>query len=559
MWMLKRLVLVPAVLLAAVGIPTARVAAAADPCVFEDARLIAPTGIGVAPSLGTFVAMSGDAQTIVATESSLQTTRVYRRTGATSWTLETTLPGGFGVGRLGNSGSTLLTSDTDSMKIWTRSAAGVWSITSTIGLPPGASANVYDISADGQTVAVGAPQVGGLRGSVYVFRLQNGVWVQDGPALLGPVPQTTQPTNFGGTQLRLDGDGDTLVVGATSFNAQPPDPVLGAARGTLPLGALAVYRRASGGWLPEAQVLQGSVPTGAAVGIEGVFDVSDDGRTILAMQRISAIDVSGPEEPQNEINHSPAAFVFGRTGEVWAQRGEPLWLPAIEPIAGFPALLEVALSQDARRCVIAMTDVSRVASRGRGFVFEDRDGLLSRRFEPLTSALADDGSVLGMSAAISADGSTVALGAPNDRNGGGDQGWGSAIVYTLGSGLTLTSQPVKASVPRLGSVGFSCSASARVVPQYRWTLDGVPLTDGVRPDGMVVSGSATSTLSLTSVAAALDGAVFACEISAACESTRSNAVSLRVMAACIQDLNGDGAVNTLDLVEFLSGFGRSCP
>ena len=555
----QRLTAVIALILVPGGNPLGRSALAADPCVFEDARLTAPIGSGVAPRLGTTVSMSGDGQTIVATEEAMQTTRVYRRTGAASWTLEATLPGSSSVGRLGASGSALLLSDSQAMKIWTRSPAGSWSITSTIVPPPGVPGDVFDISGDGQTVAVGAPQLGGSgRGAVYVFRLQAGSWVQDGPALLGPLPQTTEPTNFGGTRLRLDADGDTLVVGAVTFNAPPIVPELAGARGALPVGALAVYRREGGAWTPTAQVLQGTSSAGSTIGIRGLFDLSDDGQTIVAVQALEGSDPFCAPVPV-ELNTSPAAFVFARVGDVWSQRGEPLWPPAIDPVLATRAQFEVATSHDASRVVISIAAPFPFGSRGRGFVFDTRDGLLSRRFEPLTSVLADDGSILGLSAAISADGSTVALGAPNDRNGGGEQGWGSVLVYTLGSRLMVTSQPVKASVPGLGAVNFSCAASARVTPQYRWTLDGVALTDGVRPDGTMVSGSGTPTLSLTGVAAGLDGAVLACDIAAACETERTSAVSLRVTPACIQDLNNDGVVNTADLAQFLAGFGRVCP
>ena len=65
--------------------------------------------------------------------------------------------------------------------------------------------------------------------------------------------------------------------------------------------------------------------------------------------------------------------------------------------------------------------------------------------------------------------------------------------------LVITSQPQSQTVIAGSDVSFGVETAGTsgingTPPTYRWSLNGVPLTDGQRPNGSIISGAATATL-----------------------------------------------------------------
>lgn len=90
--------------------------------------------------------------------------------------------------------------------------------------------------------------------------------------------------------------------------------------------------------------------------------------------------------------------------------------------------------------------------------------------------------------------------------------------------------------------------SARPAATFRWYWRGIgPLTDGVTPNGSVLSGTQTATLTISDVHGG-DRGLYWCIAENSCGTTQSQSVELRV---CLADYNCSGAVSVQDIFDFL--------
>src|SRR3989344_3187617 len=148
--------------------------------------------------------------------------------------------------------------------------------------------NTLAISGDGTTIVAGAPLHNSFEGGVWVFL--NGVY-QDGPLQgTGTVGDTTEQ----GQSVALSYDGNTLAVGAPSYN------ILSAK------GAIIVYTRSGATW-SEQQII--TISTSERLGF--AVDLSADGNILIASETISAV---GPGQYKGKM------WVFERVSGVWIER-----------------------------------------------------------------------------------------------------------------------------------------------------------------------------------------------------------------------------------------------
>jgi hypothetical protein len=128
------------------------------------------------------------------------------------------------------------------------------------------------LSADGQHLAVGASAHAQSRGAIYVFERVNGLWTQQW-FQADPFPWTTQdsPREFGWA-LALSGDGHTLVAGRMDGDY-----------------TALVFVRDNGGWTTEAVIPAIGARDGSA------FALSGDGSTLVMGRRdaTTAVGASG--------------------------------------------------------------------------------------------------------------------------------------------------------------------------------------------------------------------------------------------------------------------------
>jgi hypothetical protein len=273
---------------------------------------LAPTGYIGSAGLGIDIALSSDGNTLIAggasDNSNVGAAWVFTRSAGV-WSQQAKLVGSGNVGAsqqgisvaISADGNTAVvggTGDDSSVGaawVFTRSA-GVWSqqgskltpATLTFQLFGGATS----LSADGNTLAVGASSANSNLGETYVFTRSAGVWSQQ--ALLVGTGSTGNPQQ--GREVSLSSDGDTLAVGGPNDNTVD--------------GAVWVFIRSAGVWSQQGSKLTPNDGTASPSGILFGFslEISADGNIIA---------IGGPENDGDK----GANWIFTRTNTTWSQDG----------------------------------------------------------------------------------------------------------------------------------------------------------------------------------------------------------------------------------------------
>ncbi len=239
------------------------------------------------------------------------------------------------------------------------------------------------LSADGSTLVVGAPRLGG--GRVWTFARSGPSWTSLG----GPITGSGEDgVGLFGQSLALSDDGQTMFVGAPGYNNDQ-----GAAWG---------FSRSGSGWKEQGPKL-----TGGGAGPEAHFGssvaLSGDGSTAVVGAR-GADDGSG------------AASVFTNTGTGWVEQG-PALAGGDEAGEGFGD--SVALSFDGSVAVVGAGQAD--GHRGNTWLFE-RSGeseTWGAAQEKLGSGLPGRGALqFGSGVALSSDAETVLVGAHSAERAG---------------------------------------------------------------------------------------------------------------------------------------------
>jgi hypothetical protein len=297
------------------------------------------------------------------------------------------------------------------------------------GTLTGHAGNSSALSADGNTIAVGAPHensgakgINGNQndhslyssGAVYVFT-RRGDAVEQQAYIKASNPD--EGANFGSSVV-LSRDGNTMAVStiyeasaATGINGNQNDKSIPEA------GAVYVFTRTGTTWSQQAYIKASNTGT-AAVG-EGFAEgdqfgyslaLSADGNT-LAVGAIgedsNATGVNG-NQADNSANQSGAAYVFTRTGTTWSQQAyvkSSMTRPNV--LFGY----SIGLSGNGDTLAVAEYD----ADRGKGALYVlTRSGAT---WSHQARVQAENGEIqdsLGYSLAISEDGNTIASGAADE-------------------------------------------------------------------------------------------------------------------------------------------------
>jgi hypothetical protein len=170
---------------------------------------------------------------------------------------------------------------------------------------PAAAEQGYSVSlsADGNTAIMGGPVDNSARGAAWVFTRSGSVWTQQGSKLVGADANVS--TSVGGFQDNSD------------------------------TGAAWMFTRSGGVWSQQGSKLVG---TGAVAARQGYsVALSADGNTAVA---------GGPEDN----TQTGAAWVYTRSGGVWAQQGSKL--VGTGAAAGAEQGWSVALSADGNTAIL---------------------------------------------------------------------------------------------------------------------------------------------------------------------------------------------------------------
>ncbi|MBL8764550.1 MAG: hypothetical protein JNM07_09815 [Phycisphaerae bacterium] len=368
-----------------------------------------------------------------------------------------------------------------------------------IVLPSDPAANdvfATSVAVDSDTLVLGAPGKNTNAGAAYVFIRTAGVWTQQAKLLQNDPASNDR---FGASVAVF---GDTAVIGAPGKSASA--------------GAAYVFIRAAGVWSQQAKLL----PADPAANDQFGFAVAAGSNTAL----VGAVAKS---------SFAGAAYAFTRAGTVWTQQQK--LLPG-DPSSGSRFGGSMSLSGEAA----LIGAYSKSSFAGAAYYFT-RSGTVWTQRKKLTASDGAANDQYAWSLAMHAD--TLVIGANAKASG-----TGAAYAYAVEPIPTIGQQPIETRVCPGGDASFSLVASAHAPLSYSWRKDGSPLSDGVRPSGAVISGSASAVLSLHGATASEAGA-FSCVISTACGSVTSNTAALLV---CIADFNCDGSVDDFDNFDFLN-------
>jgi murein DD-endopeptidase MepM/ murein hydrolase activator NlpD len=230
------------------------------------------------------------------------------------------------------------------------------------------------ISGDGRLIAVGATGAG-QQGAVYLFRNLGSHWLQ----VARRVPTDAAAWDQVGTSVALSHDGERLAVGALHGD-----------EGATNAGAVYLFERQDDAW-PEIAAIAAADPVKYdSFGASLAFD--EDGGLL-------AVGAPGDDDGGTSAG---AVYLFD-VGDGGA------WTPVAELSgggAGDGLGISTALAHDGQTLVAGAADgnQARVYTRAGGAWQQD---------EVLTADDAQPGYAFGTSVAITADGGTIGVGAPN--------------------------------------------------------------------------------------------------------------------------------------------------
>jgi hypothetical protein len=244
------------------------------------------------------------------------------------------------------------------------------------------------LSGDGSVALVGAPHDSGEVGAAWVFVREGDAWTQQAKLAVGK----TEGSSFFGRAVALSADGSTALVG---------DP-----GNATRVGAAWVFTRSGNTWTLQAKLL-GTGEVGAGQFGRSV-SLSGDGSLALVGAYTDAANAG-------------AVWTFARTAGAWTQQGPKLTGAGEEGGGWFGR--GVALSADGTSALVgASNDAHGV---GAAWAYGREGAAWVQQGPKLTGAGESGAGQFGESVALSADGSTGLVGAPND-----DEEAGAAWVFT---------------------------------------------------------------------------------------------------------------------------------
>lgn len=312
------------------------------------------------------------------------------------------------------------------------------------------------ISDDGQTLAIGAPgedsgstgvdgdQTNNSQpnsGAVYVFTRSTNGWQQQ-----AYIKSPTLIDSFG-KSLALSDNGTTLAVGAPSEDGD----------GTSAQdysGAVHLYVRDTDSWQHQSYLKASTIDKQDGFGEKVALDHSGDTLVVSTYREDSNATGINNDETDNSATESGAVYVFSRVSGAWNQQA---YMKASNTDAEDRFGRSLALSADGKMLAVGATkeDSSGTGTGGDAtdnsttdsgavYLFSETGGDWTQTaFIKASNTGAEDH--FGRSLAVSADGTTLAVGALLEKSGatgiGGDQAdnssaySGAAYLFTQSNGL----------------------------------------------------------------------------------------------------------------------------
>jgi hypothetical protein len=248
------------------------------------------------------------------------------------------------------------------------------------------------VSKDGNTAIVGSSIDNAGVGAAWVFIRTNGVWSQQSLKLIGT--GATGNSNQGNS-VAISADGNTALVGGKQDNGG--------------VGAVWVWTRTAGVWTQQGTKLVGQF---ASTWFGFSVALSADGNT-AAISGVLSSELSGG-----------GAWIFTRNNlGIWAPQGPKLF--GNDNVGAFYGS-SVALSADGNTLVLGNEGAN--SSQGGAWVFNRIGVNWTQEGLKIIGSSISSNARFGKSVAISADGNTIMVGAPDDAS------QGAAWVFTRALG-----------------------------------------------------------------------------------------------------------------------------
>ena len=267
------------------------------------------------------------------------------------------------------------------------------------------------LSADGSIVAIGAPTAkdnnGDWTGHVRIYQNTGGTWTQIGADIDG------EAINDGdwGLTVSLSADGSTVAIGVP-FNDGNGDKS----------GHVRIYQNTGGTWTQIGEDLDGE----AANDYSGECSLSADG-SILAIGARNNAGI-GP--------YAGHVRIYENTGGVWTQIGQDIDGEAMNDHSGW----SVSLSADGSIVAIgAPYNDGNGDNTGHVRIYQNSGGTWTQIGADIDGEAANDRS--GESISLSADGSIVAIGAPENA-GNGFQSGHTRVYQNIGGTWTQIGEDI---------------------------------------------------------------------------------------------------------------------
>jgi hypothetical protein len=270
-----------------------------------------------------------------------------------------------------------------------------------------------DVSGDGNTIIVGAPNEDGPTNSVassgaaYIYSRSGNSWSED--QILYPSDPVVN--NYFGVDNALNEDGTVAAIAATGDDTSATDS-----------GAVYIFTKSNGTWSQETKLKITNGGPNAGDNWGGV-SLSDDGLTLSA----------GTVNDDSTAAQSGAVYVFNKSGGTWSQTVK---LKASNAGGGDNLGGRTRISGTGHTIVTgARYEDTGYGNAGSAYIFTLNNGTWTQRQQIQASDRASS-DLFGDSVSISKDGTVISVGAVLEDGGGGDSG--SAYVFRGSGGGTVT-------------------------------------------------------------------------------------------------------------------------
>ncbi len=244
------------------------------------------------------------------------------------------------------------------------------------------SGRSVSLSSDGSILAIGAPGNDAYSGHVRIYENVSGTWTQLGADIDGEAAG-----DYSGQSVSLSSDGSILAIGAPGNDAYS--------------GHVRIYENVSGTW----------TQLGADIDGEAAGDYS--GRSVSLSSDGSTVAIGAPYNDGNGA-YSGHVRIYENVSGTWTKIGADIDGEA----AGDDSGQSVSLSLDGS--TVAIGAPGNDAYSGHVRIYENVSGTWTKIGADIDGEAAGDGS--GYSVSLSSDGSTVAIGAPNNDGNGAYSG-----------------------------------------------------------------------------------------------------------------------------------------